>query len=316
MQTSIVIPTYRRPEDLRRCLASIRRSERTPDEVLVVHRHDDVATQAVIAEEQVSSLSYILKPVQVSRPGAVAAYNAGLDAAKGEIVAIIDDDTVIHVDWLAKLVSTYASQPDVGGVGGRDIMHLEGYSLEPNQPIVGMIQSFGRMIGNHHAGYGGARDVHVLKGANMSFRRGAIEGIRFDHRLLGNGAQVHLEVGLCTAVRQAGWRLVYDPDILLDHYPSVRHDSDKRSGFSAEAHFNKAHNEQLAILDSLSFPGRAMFIAWGFIVGSHDVPGLAQIPRDLWSTRAHPLPRLWQSWRGRIAGTRTWLRSFKARKSL
>jgi hypothetical protein len=45
------------------------------------------------------------------------------------------------------------------------------------------------LIGNHHLGVGEPREVDVLKGVNMSYRRTAIADIHFDERMRGTGAQ-------------------------------------------------------------------------------------------------------------------------------
>ena len=56
----------------------------------------------------------------------------------------------------------------------------------------------------------------------MSFRRGAVEGIRFDERLRGTRAQQRADCAFCLVVKRAGWRLIYDPAVAVDHYPAPR----------------------------------------------------------------------------------------------
>ena len=61
---------------------------------------------------------------------------------------------------------------------------------EGSRAVVGKLAWFGRLTGNHHLGVGGGREVDVLKGVNMSFRREAIADLRFDQRMRGSGAKV------------------------------------------------------------------------------------------------------------------------------
>lgn len=42
-----------------------------------------------------------------------------------------------------------------------------------------LVQWFGRVIGNHHLGTGGVREVDILKGVNMSFRQTAPGFLQF-----------------------------------------------------------------------------------------------------------------------------------------
>lgn len=302
MRASVLIPTYRRPDDLRRCLAGLGAGTRRPDEILVVHRPDDHASATVVAEFGVLPV----RGLPIDRPGQVAAINRGLDNATGDFIALIDDDAIPHADWLERIERWYTDDPQVGGVGGRDVVHQGPPPPPPSENRVGLISWYGRMTGNHHIGQGSARAVHVLKGANMSFRRAALGGLRADVRLEGTGAQVHNEVGVCASVRRRGWTLIYDPLVLVDHYPAVRHDEDARTGFSALAQRNTAHNEQLAVLDALPSWGRAPFLLWSFAIGTAQVPGLVQLPRLVLRRDPVVVPRLLASWRGRVAGMRTW----------
>jgi hypothetical protein len=96
---------------------------------------------------------------------------------------------------------------------------LQDASMHPGNPeTVGQVQWFGQVIGNHHVGKGEAREVDVLKGVNMSFRGKAIGQKRFDTRMRGTSAQIHYEIEFCLSLKRAGWKLVYDPKIAVDHY--------------------------------------------------------------------------------------------------
>lgn len=307
MKITILVPTYRRPVDLRRCLGSLERLDRLPDEVLVVHRPDDDDTKGVLAQ----AWALPVRAVEVRVEGVVAAVNRGFDATTGDVVVMIDDDAAPHPDWLTRIAAHYDADPKLGALGGRDVIHVAGEAIPPGEQEVGMVSWYGRMVGAHHLGVGDARSVAVLKGVNMSFRITALRDHRADERLLGRGAQVHFEIGLCNDIRNDGWRIVYDPHVLVDHFPSVRHDSDKRSGFAFDAQFNKAHNEEVMILDHLKSWQRPAFVIWGFAVGTSDVPGLLQLPRIALMGRQVPVQRLVASWRGRAKGMGTWWRTHR-----
>src|SRR5262245_59918316 len=98
---SVLVPTYRRPRDLARCLAVLRAQERLPDQVVIVTRDTDAETRASLADADLSPLHPTV--VEVARPGVVAAMNAGLAAATGAIVAITDDDAAPRPDWLRRI---------------------------------------------------------------------------------------------------------------------------------------------------------------------------------------------------------------------
>jgi GT2 family glycosyltransferase len=275
--------------------------------VVVVRRIDDQATRGVLARAARSAVP--LRPVEIAAKGAVAAYNAGLDAARGEIIAICDDDSAPRRDWLRRIEAAFLADPGLGGIGGRDFVWEQGRRIDGAARDVGRIQWFGRMIGNHHLGVGAARTADVLKGVNMAFRRPAIANIRFDTRLKGEGAQVHLEVGFCAKLKKSGWRLIYDPAIAVDHYPAVRHDRDRRDVWDAIAAADASHNETLTLLEFLPASRRFVFLLWAVAVGTRAAPGLLQGPR-LWLMGLPRAPeRVIAGLRGRFQGWRTWRKS-------
>ena len=301
---SVIIPTYRRPKDLERCLCALARQERLPDEVIAVFRDDDQSARRLLTGDIDEKVS--IRLTEVASVGAVAAYNAGLDAARGEIVAICDDDSAPRRDWLRRIEAAFLADPGLGGIGGRDFIWEQGRLVDGAARDVGRIQWFGRMIGNHHLGVGPARTVDVLKGVNMAFRREAIASIRFDTRLKGEGAQVHLEVGFCAKLKKSGWKLVYDPAIAVDHYPAARHDRDRRDAWSASAAVDASHNETLASLEYLSPPRRFAFLVWACFVGSRATPGLLQGVRLWLAGSPRPAAQARAALRGRWEGWRTW----------
>src|SRR4028118_1425239 len=216
MSITVLIPTYRRPKDLARCLEALQKQTRPADEVLVVVRDTDAETWTFLKAFNPDLLP--LRTVTVSVTGVVAAMNAGLDTAQGDIIAIVDDDGAAHTDWLERVEAHYLADSRVGAVGGRDWVY-HGTQLEDGAcKVVGRLQWFGRVIGNHHLGVGEPREVDVLKGANSSYRRAAIADLRFDKRLRGTGAQIHNELPFCLALRRAGWKIIDDPMVAIDHY--------------------------------------------------------------------------------------------------
>ena len=277
MQISVLIPTYRRPHELRRCLSALAAQVRQAEEVLVVVRDTDTETNAFLASCPPPTPG--LRVIPVCESGVLAAMTAGIETACGDIIAITDDDTEPFPDWLERIEACFATNPKIGGVGGRDWQANDHRSRE----IVGKIQWHGRVIGNHHLGVGGPREVDVLKGANCAYRAVPLKEIGFETRLRGDGAQVHWELALGIAMRCAGWKLIYDPAIALNHFIAQRFDNDvnHRGYFNAAGLNNSVYNETLILLTYLPPLRRAAFLAWAFAVGTWGEPGPLQVPRLL-----------------------------------
>jgi GT2 family glycosyltransferase len=274
MDITVIVPTYKRPDDLRRCLDALKRQTLPAARINVIRRDIDAATEAMLAAYDAGALPLQVHIVTVT--GVVAALNLGLEHAFGEAVAMTDDDAAPHPDWLERIAAHFQADPRLGGVGGRDrIFQGERKDDWPPQTRVGVSTWYGRVYGNHNCGTGPAREVEALKGVCMAFRRAAIGALRFDRRLRGVGAQVANESLFGGAIRRAGWTLVYDPMVLVDHYPSVRPDSDQRNQIDRGALFDLVHNATLGHLEYMPWQRTLALLLYQLAWGSRMTPGLA-----------------------------------------
>jgi glycosyltransferase involved in cell wall biosynthesis len=314
MKISTIVPTYCRPQDLERCLTALQNQTRLPDETIVVIRDTDSATWEFLKNYNSNYLS--LKVFKISVPGVVAAMNLGLSHSTGDIVAFTDDDAAPHPDWLERIELCFLKDESIGGVGGRDCQYHDDKLLAQTKKVVGKLQWFGRDIGNHHIGLGKAREVDLLKGVNMSFRRTAIERMRFDERMKGTGAQVHFELAFCLALKRANWKLIYDPEIVVDHYPARRFDEDRRKQFNSLAFANSVHNKTLVLLEHFPPMQRLAFILWTNLIGTRVDFGLIQVFRFLPQEKSLAIQKWLASWQGRQQAWLTWKTSNKVRLSL
>jgi GT2 family glycosyltransferase len=270
--------------------------------MLVVVREADKASVDLL-----NSKYPFVKQVMVEKPGQVDALNAGVERASGEIVAFTDDDCVPYPDWLAKIEAHFLAGPKVGGVGGRDRIFIEDKEVAgPRCQVpgarcqVGKITWYGRIIGNSHLGTGEAREVDHLKGANMSFRKEALEGIRFDEHLRGEGAQYRNDLALCLAVKKKGWKIIYDPKIIVDHFYAARFEKDKRGNFDLAAIENAAFNETLIALKYMDLPRMLACLFYSFFIGDLFMPGIVQFARIILTGGKNPVSRFLTALNGRL----------------
>jgi GT2 family glycosyltransferase len=271
MKISVLIPSWRRPDALARCLDALERQSRLPDELILSVRAEDAATQAMLAGRRSPF------PVRVATPaeaGVIAALNVSLDRVEGDIVAITDDDTVPHHDWLERIEARFRDDTALGGLGGRDQIMEGGVAVKSaSEPVVGRVRWFGRVVGNHHLGVGEMREVEILKGANMALRRNAVAQTRLDPAMRGPGAEHHWEIDLSLALRAAGWKLIYDPAVLVDHYQEARFGSQRGELMSAQDRYDATHNEAYALLKQLPLGRRLVAVGYGLLVGTRANPG-------------------------------------------
>jgi GT2 family glycosyltransferase len=203
--------------------------------------------------------------------------NAGVMAAGADILVFTDDDARPHDDWIQRLVTAYAD-PSVGAVGGRDVIYQHGGVEEGFANVVGRVRWYGRVDGNHHLGTGAPREVDVLKGVNLSLRR-ALWAV--DSRLRGTGAEPHWELELTLKIGWLGWRVVYDPEAVVDHFVAPRMQERQRDDVSPAYVCASAHNETYALLKWSPLIRVPIVLAYGILVGSRMAPGVAAAARRL-----------------------------------
>ncbi len=172
-RVSVVVCTYNGARTLAECLDGIAALDYPDVEVIVV---DDGSTDetSVIASRPDVNL------IRTPNNGLSAARNAGLAAAKGEIVAYLDDDARPDVLWLRFVVESLLTT-EHAGVGGPN--------LAPPAPLVATAV-FGAPGGPSHVLLSDLEAEHI-PGCNMAFWREALLEIGgFDERFRVAGDDV------------------------------------------------------------------------------------------------------------------------------
>lgn len=91
---SVVIPHLNQPDYLERCLASLMRGRRTPDEIFVVDNGSTALPETVCAAYP------LVRLLSEATPGPGPARNMGVAASSGDILAFIDADCLADPGWL------------------------------------------------------------------------------------------------------------------------------------------------------------------------------------------------------------------------
>jgi GT2 family glycosyltransferase len=182
-----------------------------PLETILVVDHND----ALLARAR-DELSGVRVIDNLRTGGASGARNTGVAAAKGAVVAFLDDDARPDPDWVERLLSAY-DDPSVLAVGG---------VARPVWPVARpahLPPELDWLVGCTYRGQPTVRsDVRNLWGCNMSVRAEVFDRIGDFDEEIGRIGLIPLgneETELCIRIGQRipGARVVYEPSAVVHH---------------------------------------------------------------------------------------------------
>ena len=309
---SVLIPSYRRPGTLAKCLDGLAAQRRLPGEVIVIWQADDVGTRDA-AESLRAAMPCPLRVLHSPEAGVVAAENTALDAATGGVILLIDDDAIPPPDWLERHLAHYAD-PTVGAVGGPAVNFMPDGTTLPERAVepTGRITWFGKTYGNMHDHVPEWRgrppqEVDHLVGYNMSLRRSAFD--RFEAGL--RPYWQFFEGEACCQVKARGFRILFDFANVVEHHPTNSIYAHGRDGDLGVRVFNGAYNHAFVLAKHSPAPLRPCRLLYLLGVGAVNAPGLLG---SLAALRRYGHPRrelaiLGRTWASNLAGGRAGLRA-------
>lgn len=197
---SVVVCAYNAESTLDGCLRSLAGLAYPAYEVIVVNDGSTDTTADIMARH-----GFIRAVHFEANRGLSAARNAGLAAARGEIVAYTDADCLADPHWLDYLVATFRST-GMAAAGGPNLPPPED-SLVASCVAVSPGGPLHVLIDDHEA-------EHV-PGCNMAFRREVLEEVGgFDpiYRAAGD------DVDICWRLQDRGHRIAFSPAAMVWHH--------------------------------------------------------------------------------------------------
>ena len=201
MNVSVIVPVFDQPEPLQRCLAALaRQTYPSADfEVVVVDNGSEIpVTEPHLAAPRV-------RLVREGVRGSYRARNAGLAAARGEILAFTDADCVPATDWIERGVAALSELGAEGMLAGR----IECTAKDPEHPTA--VELYELVLGFQQRVY--LETMGFSATANMFTTRRTFDRVgAFDGDLASGG-----DFDWGQRVRDVGLSQIYREDVRVVH---------------------------------------------------------------------------------------------------
>jgi GT2 family glycosyltransferase len=251
---SVVVCSYNGSGTIGECLDHLSTLNYPNYEIIVV---DDGSTDDTAEIAQ----CHDVRLIRTENRGLSAARNTGMQHARGEIVAYIDDDAYPDEDWLNYLSRAF-QRTSHAMIGGPNLVPLR------DPPVA---QCVARAPGGPtHVLLTDTLAEHV-PGCNMAFRKSRLEEIDgFDpiFRTAGD------DVDVCWRIQERGWSIGFAPAALVWHHrrPSIRTYWKQQCGYGkAEALLHQKWPNRFNASNHLPWAGRI------YLAGVNHSPGFRPV---------------------------------------
>lgn len=214
---TVVVVNYNRRDLLRNCLESLMRQQTVAIEIIVVDNGSDDGSVKMMEDDFQGSSFYPLRIIaNPDNRGFCEANNQGFAVARGEFLALLNNDAEAAPQWVASLVEVFAN-PEVGMAASKVLVYEDSTRIDKVGHLIYLDgQNRGRGTGQRdHGQYDRMEEVLWPDGCAAMYRRSMIEQIGgFDEDFFAYADDA--ELGL--RARIAGWRCVYVPAAAVRHH--------------------------------------------------------------------------------------------------
>jgi GT2 family glycosyltransferase len=211
---SVIVPTFNRSASLQRLLESMDLLE-LPNavrvEVVIVDNSSTDNTEELLRQKEGQEKRFSFKVLKEDRKGKSSALNRGIASAQGQILIVVDDDVVVHPEWMIKHWECHRDvEFDV--IQGRVLPGVDDQgnpadgnrAREYNIPIV----DYGKET----------CAIRGFTGTNVSFKREIFDKVGlFDPRLGPGAAGFSEDSEFSLRLRKSGFKIGYVPDAIVYH---------------------------------------------------------------------------------------------------
>lgn len=231
---SIIIPVFNQWDYTYNCLKSI--FEETNDVNYEIIIADDASTDETI------NLTEIIKNVRHIRNKKNLQFlsncNNAAKYAKGKYIHFLNNDVIVHPDWLSTLLKVIENDTKIGLVGSK-IIYPDGKLQEAGGIIWSNASgcNYGILDDPDKPEYNYLKETDYISGASILIRKKIWKQLRgFDKQF---SPAYYEDTDLSFRIRKAGFKVIYQPLSVITHYEGISHGRDEKSGIKQFQLVNK-----------------------------------------------------------------------------
>lgn len=190
LKISVVIPCYNEEAAIAHCLAALAVQEPQAFEVIIV---DNNCTDRTV---EVAKRFSFVRVVKEAEQGMTPARNAGMAAAKGDVLARIDADTIVQGGWIEALQRIFADETIAAATG--PVQYHDMPAKRAGQFFDQEIRAALDVV---------ASDYRFLFGSNMAVRSDVWRSIVTD---LCNNDDLHEDIDIALHIHEKNGIIKYD----------------------------------------------------------------------------------------------------------
>jgi len=227
LKLSVIIVNYNVEHFLEQCLLSVQKASKEIEaEVFVIDNNSIDGSLAMIKEK----FPEVITIANKENVGFSKANNQGIKLAKGELVLLLNPDTIVEEDTFTKCIKFMEDHEDAGGLGVKMIDGKGKFLPESKRglptPSVAFYKIFGfsalfprsRKMGKYHLGYLSKDENHeiqILSGAYMLIRKKVLDKVGLlDENFFMYGEDIDLSYRII----QGGYKNYYFSETSIIHY--------------------------------------------------------------------------------------------------
>jgi GT2 family glycosyltransferase len=214
-RASVIVLAWNGIEFLGPCLDALLAQHFADFEVVVVDNGSSDGSADFVAE----SYPQVRLIRNERNIGFAAGNNIGLEAATGEVLVLLNQDTEVHEDWLEALVSTFDDASI--GIAGCKLLYPDGTIQHAGGVLLGPRGETGH-VGRHEEDDGRfdeLTDAEFVTAAALAMSRAALERVgALDE---GFSPAYYEDIDWCYRARAVGFRVVVQPQAIAIHHEST-----------------------------------------------------------------------------------------------